>query len=473
MKKSIKEIREGYRNKAFSVTEIVDELIGQIDRIDSKVKAFLTTTFERATEIAREQDRELARDPKVLTKKPLFGIPYGAKDLFSTRDVKTTGGSKIIDNYIPPYDATVIRKINEAGGILLGKLNEDAWGHGSSGEHSDYFPTRNPWDLSRVPGGSSSGSGAAVASQMVAFATATDTAGSARCPAAFCGVTGLKPTYGRVSRYGILAMASSLDSVGHITRSVEDAARVLRVTAGCDQLDATTTSVSVPDYERELSALPQGLAIGVPVEYLEGVVSDVKDGVWKAVKKLETMGARVMEVSLPHTEMAVAAYYIIQPAEVSSNLARYDGVRFGHARETFGDEAKRRIMLGTYTLSAGYYDAYYRKAMQVRTLISNDFRDVFSKVDVLIGPVMPHTAFKLGEKAADPLLLYLEDVFTAPINLAGIPSLAIPCGFDPGNLPIGMQIMGPQFSEDLLFRVGFAYQQETDWHLRMPKLVNE
>lgn len=470
--RSITEIYDGYKKKQWSVEEITSDYISRIEKLDNKVKAFLTTTFEEAMKTAKDLDRELTKDPNIIERKPLFGIPYGAKDLFSTKGIRTTGGSRIIDNYVPPYDSTAIAKIRAAGGVLVGKLNQDAWGHGASGEHSDFFPTRNPWDLNYVPGGSSSGSGAAVAARILPFATATDTAGSARCPASFCGVVGLKPTYGRVSRYGILSMASSLDAVGHITTSVEDSARVLGITAGQDKLDATTTSVPVPDYEKELKSLPKGIKIGIPKEYLSGVVPEVGESIKSAVKKLGEVGNTFTEVSLPHTDLAVPVYYIVQPAEVSSNLARFDGNRFGHVRDTFGDEAKRRIMLGTYTLSAGYYDAYYRKAMQVRTLICEDFKEVFKKVDVLIGPVMPHAAFKLGDKVSDPLLLYLEDVFTAPINLAGLPALAIPCGFGAGNLPIGMQLIGPQFSEVLLFKIGYSYQQVTDWHLKIPAIVD-
>lgn len=465
---SITEILQGYKDHHWTIQEITQGYIGRIKKLDPQVKAFLTYTFDEALRQAKEMDQTLVKNPKILDEKPLFGIPYAAKDLFSTKGVKTTAGSKIIENYISPYDATAISRIKRAGGILLGKLNQDAWGHGTSGENSDFPPTHNPWGLDYVPGGSSSGSGAAVSARMVPFATATDTAGSARCPASFCGVTGLKPTYGRVSRYGIISMASSLDSIGHITVSVEDAAKVLGVTAGHDNLDATTPKVDVPNYQEELNKIPKGLKIGVPKEYLEGVTPEVKSQLEKAIEEFKDLGFSLVEVSLPHTKLAISVYYIVQPAEVSSNLARFDGNRFGHERETFGDEAKRRIMLGTYILSAGYYDAYYKKAMQVRTLICRDFAEAFKKADVLIGPVMPHTAFKIGEKVNDPLLLYLEDVFTAPINLAGLPSLAIPCGFDQKKLPVGMQIIGPQFSENTLFQLGHAYQMKTNWHKEVP-----
>jgi aspartyl-tRNA(Asn)/glutamyl-tRNA(Gln) amidotransferase subunit A len=469
---SIGQILGGYKNKNWSVTDITRSYLARIDKLDGKIRAFLTIIHEDALKDAQNMDQILTRNPDVLKTQHLFGIPYGAKDLFSTRGVRTTAGSKIIGNYIPPYDATAIKKIKNAGGILLGKLNQDAWGHGTSGEHSDYFPTHNPWGLEYVSGGSSSGSGAAVAARMISFATGTDTAGSTRCPASFCNVTGMKPTYGRVSRYGIIAMASSLDSIGHITVNVEDAARVLRVTAGHDELDATTPKVAVPNYLELLKSQSKKIRVGIPKEYLDGVVPEVRTQIENALKKLKELGFAVIEVSLTHTQLALPVYYIVQPAEVSSNLARYDGVRFGHPRETFGDEAKRRIMLGTYILSAGYYDAYYRKAMQVRTLICRDFEEAFQKVDVLIGPVMPHCAFKIGEKVSDPLLLYLEDVFTAPMNLAGIPSLAIPCGFGENGLPIGMQIIGPQFSESLLFQIGHAYQQATDFHKKLPPIIN-
>lgn len=468
---SIQEIIEGYRKKRWSVSEVVEGYISRIERLDPKVKAFLTTSFDLARKTAREKDTELSNNPRILDEKKLFGIPYAAKDLFSTSGVITTAGSKIIGNYIPPYDATAITRINNAGGILLGKLNQDAWGHGASGEHSDFFPTHNPWNLEYVPGGSSSGSGAAVSSRMVTFAMSTDTAGSVRCPASFCGVTGIKPTYGRVSRYGIISMASSLDTVGHIARNVEDTARILSVTAGHDDLDATTPNLPVPSFQDLLKDFNLGLKVGIPKEYLSGLTPEVKSRIETALNALKDLGCTLVEVSLPHTQLAVPVYYIVQPAEVSSNLARFDGNRFGYARETFGDEAKRRIMLGTYILSAGYYDAYYRKAMQVRTLICQDFQEAFSKVDVLVGPVMPHTAFKIGEKVDDPLLLYLEDVFTAPINLAGVPSLAIPCGISELGLPVGMQIVGPQFSEPLLFQVGFAFQKATDWHNKLPPTI--
>lgn len=469
---SIGEIQRGYREKKWSVTQVTKACLSRVEKLDGRIKAFLTVVSDRALERAEELDRELAKDQKVLDQKPLFGIPYAAKDLFSTKGIRTTTGSKVLENYLPAYDATVIGRLDESGAVLIGKTNQDAWAHGTSGENSDFFPTHNPWDLNCVPGGSSSGSAAAVASRMVPFALGTDTGGSIRCPASFCGVTGLKPTYGRVSRYGVIAMASSLDSVGHISLSVEDAARVLTVTAGRDPHDATTPEREVPSYLKGLDNPIGGLKVGVPKEYLsQGVLPEVRLIVEKALAKLEELGAKAVEVSLPHTSEALAVYYIVQPAEVSSNLARYDGIRFGNGRERFGKEAKRRIMLGTYILSAGYYEAYYRKAMQVRTLICQDFQEVFGGVDVLIGPVMPHGAFRLEEKVEDPLSLYLEDVLTVPVNLAGLPALAVPCGFEEKGLPVGLQIIGPQFSEDLLFRVGHAYQKVTDWHLKLPPMA--
>lgn len=475
---SINELIAGYKTKKWTVSEVTQYYIDRAKKLDPKIKAFLTTTFDQALQTAKELDTQLAKNPKVIDQRPLFGIPYAAKDLFSTKGLRTTAGSKVLENYIPPYSATAVSKVETAGAVLLGKLNQDAWAHGTSGENSDYFPTHNPWNLKYVPGGSSSGSAAAVAARLVPFALGTDTGGSIRCPASFCGVTGLKPTYGRVSRYGVVAMASSLDSIGHLTVSAEDSAAVLSVTAGHDPLDATTPNKAVPNYRQNLDKPLKGLKIGVPKEYLVrgpeqtfGVLPEVEDIVEKALDKFEEMGARVVIVSLPHTIQALAVYYIIQPAEVSSNLARYDGNRFGHIRDTFGPEAKRRIMLGTYILSAGYYDAYYKKAMQVRTLVCQDFAKAFQEVDLIAGPVMPHGAFKIGEKINDPLTLYLEDVLTVPVNLAGLPAIAIPCGFESSSLPIGLQLIGPQFSEELLFSASHAFQQSTDWHKRLPPII--
>jgi aspartyl-tRNA(Asn)/glutamyl-tRNA(Gln) amidotransferase subunit A len=475
---TINEIQAGYRQKKWSVAEVTDTYFKKINQLDGKIKAYLTLAPEKARARAAALDQELVKDPTIIDQQKLFGIPYGAKDLYSTAGIRTTAGSRVLENYLPPYNATAVARIDTAGGILLGKLNQDAWAHGSSGENSDFFPTHNPWNLDYVPGGSSSGSAAAVAAGMAVFTLGTDTGGSIRCPASFCGVTGLKPTYGRVSRYGVVAMASSLDSIGHLTRNVADAALVLAVTAGQDPLDATTPPVAVENYQQLISHGIKGLTIGVPNEYIIrgeknalGVTPEVQAITEKTLEQFERLGAKVRPVSLPHTPQALATYYIIQPAEVSSNLARYDGNRFGRTRDQFGAEAKRRIMLGTYILSAGYYEAYYHKAMQVRTLVCRDFADAFRQVDVIIGPVMPHGAFKLGEKVNDPLALYLEDVLTVPVNLAGLPALAVPAGFDGHDLPVGIQIIGPQFSEKTLFQVGQAYQQVTDWHKKEPPIA--
>jgi aspartyl-tRNA(Asn)/glutamyl-tRNA(Gln) amidotransferase subunit A len=369
--------------------------------------------------------------------------------------------------------------LKDVGAIILGKTNLDAWAHGSSGENSDFGPTQNPWGFKYVPGGSSSGSAAAVAAGMCLAATGTDTGGSIRLPASFCNLVGLKPTYGRVSRYGIVAMASSLDSIGHFTKDVTDSAIILNITAGKDFFDATTPTVFVPDYTKNLKRGIKGLKIGIPKEYfIKGMNKEMEKRIKDAIKKLEIFGGRLVDVSLPHTEYALAVYYIIQPSEVSSNLARYDGIRYGFPRDKFGDEARRRIMLGTYALSAGYYEAYYLKAMQVRTLIKKDFDEAFKKVDVLIAPVSPTPPFKLGEKVDNPLQMYLSDIFTVTANLAGIPGLTVPAGFIPSAssgqaLPVGIQILGPQFSEELLFQVAYVYEQETKWYKRKPPLNYE
>lgn len=473
---TIQEALKGLEKKKFSAVELTRACLKQIRKYDKGLNAFITVCEDEALAEARKADkiREEAHGLNgLLRKKRILGIPVAVKDLYMTKDVETTAGSKVLKDYLPQYNATVIQRLKDAGGIIVGKLNQDAWGHGGSGENTDYQLIKNPWDLGRVPGGSSSGAGVAVAAGMCLAAGGTDTGGSVRSPASFCGVVGLKPTYGRVSRYGIVAMASSLDSIGHLTRSVCDAAKILEITAGSDFFDATTPEEKVEIYTERLAKQRlkfHKLTIGVPKEYfLEDVDNEVKLKVEAAVKLFEEQGVNVEEISLPHTEYGIAIYYIIMSSEVSSNLARYDGIRYGSKRITFGDEAKRRIMLGTYVLSAGYYEAYYKKAMQVRTLIKKDFAKAFETVDVIIAPVAPTVPFKFGEKQT-PLELYLADIFVEPANLAGIPALALPCGFSSSGLPIGMQIMGPQFSEELLFRVGHTYQQLTDWHKRRPNL---
>ena len=465
---SIQQVKQGLKAKKFSAEEVLKSCLKQIKRVDKVLKAFLLVVEEKKLiQQARKVDKKIAQG---LELKALEGIPIVLKDLFSTEDLTTTAGSEIIKNYSPPYDCTVVKRLRDAGAIILGKTNEDAWGHGSSGENSDFFPTKNPWDLERVPGGSSSGSGAAVASGECLAATGTDTGSSVRLPAAFCNLTGIKPTYGRVSRYGIIAMASSLDSIGHLTRDVYDNALILSITAGQDKKDATSSSEIVPNYLATLKKPIKKLTLGMPKEYFPQELDPrIKQLTYKAIELLKQKGIKIKAISLPHTKYATAAYYIIVPSEISSNLARFDGIRFGFDRTKFGPEAKRRIMLGTYTLSAGYVEAYYKKAQRVRTLIKQDFEKAFKQVDLLIAPSSPTPPFKLGEKQADPLQMYLSDIFMCPINLAGIPSLNLPCGFI-NNLPIGMQIIGPQFSEDQLYQLGYFYQQLTDWHQRRPKI---
>lgn len=475
---TIKEAQNGLRSKKFSSVELTTACLEQIKKYNQTLNAFITVIEKEALESAKKADtlaspgsgRHLASQDQVWEAKPLLGIPIALKDLFSTKGVKTTAGSSILKDYIPQYDATVVKKLKDAGAIILGKLNHDAWGHGASGENSDFGLTKNPWNQEYVPGGSSSGSGASVAADMCLMATGTDTGGSSRLPAAFCNAVGLKPTYGRVSRYGVISMASSLDSIGHLTKTVEDSALVLNITAGQDPNDSTTPNKEVPDYTKKLNAGVKGFKIGKPKEYFtHGLDKQIEQLTNNALKKYEKLGAEIVDISLPHTEYANPCYYIIQPAEVSSNLARYDGIRYGNGRESFGDEAKRRIMLGTYTLSAGYYDAYYKKAMQIRTLIKQDFDNAFEKVDAIITPISPTPPWRLGEKINDPLKMYLSDIFTVTANLAGIPGLSIPIGFV-NELPVGMQILGPQFSESKLFQIGHAYEQATEWHKHKPKL---
>jgi len=459
---TIKKVLIGLKDKQFSSVELVNDCLEQIKKKD--LNAFITVCEKEALEQAKQAD-ELIKAGQDL---PLLGIPIAAKDIFSTKGIRTTASSKVLENYIPEYDATVIAKLKNAGAIIIGKTNCDAWAHGSSGENSDFGPTKNPWNEEYVPGGSSSGSAVSVAANMAIAATGTDTGGSIRLPASFTNTVGLKPTYGRVSRYGIIAMASSLDTIGHFTKTVEDSAIFLKVTAGQDKNDATTPPKAVPDYEKALTGSIKGLKIGVPKEYfIEGLDKRIKKNIENAIKFYEENGAEVQEISLPHTDDAIACYYIIQPAEVSSNLARYDGIRFGNLRDSFGQEAKRRIMLGTFTLSVGYYDAYYKKAMKVRTLILEDYEKAFQKVDTIITPTSPTLPWKFGEKVDDPLAMYLSDVFTVTANIAGIPGLSVPTGFIDG-LPVGMQILGKQFSEDLLFKAGNFYEQAHDFYKQTP-----
>lgn len=458
--------KEKLKNKEFSAVELTQAYLNRIEKLDSKLNAFITVTRDEALAQAIGADELLGTGAD----KPLLGIPIALKDLFVTKDVKTTAGSKVLENYLGQYDGTAVTKLKAAGAVILGKLNCDAWAHGSSGENSDFGPTLNPYNTDYVPGGSSSGSPAAVAAGMSLVATGTDTGGSIRLPASFTNTVGLKPTYGRVSRYGVIAMASSLDSIGHFTKTVEDNALVLNVTAGQDTMDATTPNKEVSDYTATIKEGVKGLKIGIPQEYfIEGLDPRIKEVIEKAIDFYKSNGAEIIEVSLPHTKYAIEVYYIIQTAEVSSNLARYTGIRYGSGRQNFGDEAKRRIMLGTYVLSAGYYDAYYKKAMQVRTLLKKDFDEAFQKVDVLLTPASPSLPFKLGERTDDPLQMYLSDIFTVHANLVGVPGLSVPAGFVDG-LPVGMQLLGKHFDEATLYRTAYAFEQENPYWKQEPIL---
>jgi aspartyl-tRNA(Asn)/glutamyl-tRNA(Gln) amidotransferase subunit A len=470
------------RRREISAVELTRAVLDRIQRVEPTLRAYLTLTPERALADAEAADRAYAAGEN----KPLQGIPLAIKDVLSTRGIETTCGSRILKGYTPVFDATVVARLSQAGMVLLGKANMDEFAMGSSTENSAYAITRNPWDTERVPGGSSGGSAAAVSAGMAAGAIGTDTGGSIRQPGAFCGLAALKASYGRVSRYGLIAFGSSLDGAGPLTRTVEDAARILQVIAGHDPLDSTTMTAPVPDYLAHLSGEVKGLKIGIPREYfIDGMQPEVEQAVRAALAHLQGRGASLVEISLSHTEYSLPVYYLIAPAEASANLARYDGIRFGQKIDRgqmwptykatrgqgFGAEVKRRIMLGTYALSAGYYDAYYGKAQAVRTLIRQDFDRAFEQVDVIITPTTPKTAFKIGENSGDPLQMYLEDVFTLPASLAGICGLNVPCGFDSHGLPIGMQIMARPFHEEMILRVGHAYEQAHDWHTRRPSLM--
>jgi len=470
-----KGIKNRLHNKEISVTDLVNEAYAQIKAQDDKIQAFLTLNEEKALEEAKALDNEGGQADEAL-----FGLPIGIKDNIVTKGLRTTCASKLLENFEPLHDATVVERIKEQKGIIIGKLNMDEFAMGSSNENSGFQVTRNPWNLEHVPGGSSGGSAAAVASGMVPFSLGSDTGGSIRQPAAFCGVVGMKPTYGRVSRFGLVAFASSLDQIGPFTRTVEDNAFLLNTISGVDKFDSTSANVDVPDFTKALTGDIKGLRVAVPKEYLgEGVSENVKEQVKKALATLESLGAVVEEVSLPHSKYALAAYYLLASSEASANLARFDGVRYGVRAEAenlldmykktrsqgFGPEVKRRIMLGTFALSSGYYDAYYKKAQKVRTLIKRDFENVFEKYDVVIGPTTPTTAFKIGEKIADPLTMYANDILTIPVNLAGVPALSMPCGLSEG-LPVGLQIIGKPFDEETVYRVAHAYEQAANLNLK-------
>lgn len=453
---TIKETQEGLVGKKFSAVELVDSYLERIKKYNGEYNIFLTISEDVAYKKAKELDKLGTYS------NPLSGIVTAHKDIFLTKGVKTTAASKVLENYVPEYSSTVVKKMEETGAIMIGKTNCDAWAHGASGENSDFGPTKNPWNKEYVPGGSSSGSAASVSAGLSVIATGTDTGSSIRQPASFCGVVGLKPTYGAVSRYGIIAMASSLDCPGPIAQTVVDAEIVFNVIKGEDGYDSTVVNSK---YE----ARNTKLKIGIPKEYfVEGIDKEVEKSVLSASQVFKKEGIELVDVSLPHTKYAIDVYYIIQPAEVSSNLGRYDGIRYGNWRDNFGAEAKRRIMLGTYVLSAGYYDAYYLKAQKVRSKIIQDFDDVFTKVDAILAPVSPTPPFKLGEKTNDPLQMYLADIFTVSANLAGIPGLSLPAGFSKAGLPLGFQLMGPRFSENRLFELGKKFHKAIDYR---PKIA--
>jgi aspartyl-tRNA(Asn)/glutamyl-tRNA(Gln) amidotransferase subunit A len=466
------------KTKQISSLELTRSTLERLHSVEPRVKALVTLTEELALKQAERADQMIAHGQIT----PLTGVPGVIKDNICTRGVKTTCSSRMLENFVPPYQATVVNKLDAVGMVMIGKANMDEFAMGSSTENSAFFTTHNPWDLERVPGGSSGGSAASVAAGESIYALGSDTGGSIRQPAGFCSVTGLKPTYGRVSRYGLVAFASSLDQIGPLTQDVTDSALVMNCIAGYDSCDSTSAPGQVPDYTRALNSDIKGLRLGVPKEYfVEGMQPEVKSAIEKAIHLLSQMGAQVdWEVSLPSTPYALAVYYIIAPSEASANLARYDGVKYGFSYQEaknmweamektrqfgFGAEVKRRIMLGTYALSAGYYDAYYLKAQKVRTLIRREFDQAFEKYDALITPTSPTTPFKIGEKANDPVQMYLSDVCTLPINIAGVPAISIPAGFAAG-LPVGMQMIGKPFSEETLFRIAYAYQQNSDWHLK-------
>ncbi|MFQ5586192.1 MAG: Asp-tRNA(Asn)/Glu-tRNA(Gln) amidotransferase subunit GatA [Thermodesulfobacteriota bacterium] len=480
---TIHELSERLERGDISSREATEGFLKRIDKVEERIKAYITVDREGALRAAEEADKRRTSGENIT---PLTGVPIAVKDIFSTRGLLTTCASKILDNYIPPYDATVVRKLKEAGAVILGKNNMDEFAMGSSTENSGFFTTRNPWEPERVPGGSSGGSAAAVAAGECAASVGTDTGGSIRQPAACCGVVGLKPTYGRVSRYGMVAFASSLDQAGPLTKDVTDAAIILQVISGHDPLDSTSIDAPVPDYSASLKGNIEGLTIGIPKEYfIEGVDGEVEGAVRGAVEILKGRGAKVVDISLPHTEYAVSVYYLVATAEASSNLARYDGVKYGFRIEKakglmemycksrdagFGAEVKRRIMLGAYALSAGYYDAYYKKASQVRSLVRSDFDEAFKRCDVIVTPTTPTPAFTIGERVQDPLTMYLSDIFTISCNLAGIPAISLPCGFSSGNLPIGLQIIGRPLDEETVLRTAYTYEQATEWHTRRAEL---
>lgn len=469
-------------NKEITSVELTQDVLSRIDEVEGDVEAYLTITRAEALAQAEAVDKKIAAGEEISF---LEGIPGAIKDNICTKGVKTTCASKILEHFVPPYDATVMTEIKAENPVILGKVNMDEFAMGGSTENSAYHVTHNPWNLDCVPGGSSGGSAAAVAAGTAIWALGSDTGGSIRQPASFCGVVGMKPTYGRVSRYGLVAYASSLDQIGPLTRDVTDCAHLLNIIAGHDEMDSTSSAAEVPDYTKSLVEDVKGLKIGLPKEYfVEGMDPEVEQAVRTAIKKYEELGAEVVEISLPHTEYAISTYYLIAPAEAATNLERYDGVSYGERvdgedlvqmmtntrDEKFGEEVKRRIMIGNYALSAGYYDAYYLKALKVRTLVQQDYTEAFKKVDVIMAPTAPTPAFKIGEMIADPLQMYLQDVCTVPLNLAGLPGISIPCGKSSKGLPIGLQIIGKPLAEETLIRTAYTYEQSQDYHKQMPEL---
>lgn len=471
------------RTKEISPVEITSVILDRIDKFDKKLNSYITPLRDSAMKTAEKAEKDIIAGNYL---GPLHGIPLSLKDIFVMKDAPSTCGSKMLEKFISPYDSTVAAKLKNSGAIIIGKNNMDEFAMGSSNETSFFRPVRNPWDLERVPGGSSGGSCAATASGLCLGSVGTDTGGSIRQPSALCGVVGLKPTYGRVSRYGMIAFASSLDQAGPVARTVEDASIILNVISGRDSHDSTSVDIDVPDFTTHLNEDIKGIKIGIPKEYfIEGMDEDVRSAVDLAIKKLEKLGADIVEISLPHTKYAVSTYYIIAPSEASSNLARYDGVKYGYRTknpetlrdllfksrsEGFGEEVKRRIMLGTYALSSGYYDAYYIKAQKVRTLIKQDFDEAWKKVDVIATPTSHETAFKIGEKTEDPVKMYLSDLLTIPCNIAGMPGISIPCGLSRDNLPIGLQFIGKAFDEETILKVANNYEQSEQWHLKKPPI---
>ena len=483
IEKTAAELAQALANGEISSVELTQSYLDRIKKYNEELNSYITVCEESALVQAKEADKKRVHSDS----SPLLGIPLAHKDIFCTNGVTTTCGSRMLHNFIAPYDATVVGKLNDAGVVMLGKTNMDEFAMGSSNETSFFGPVRNPWDTNRVPGGSSGGSAAAVAADLCTMATGTDTGGSIRQPAAFCGITGFKPSYGRVSRWGMIAFASSLDQAGPLTKSAEDAALMTNVMAGLDKKDSTSIDKPVEDYTATLNDSLEGLKIGIPKQHFaEGLTADVEKGIQEALCEYEKLGASITEVDLPNNHLSVSAYYVVAPAEASANLSRYDGVRYGYRcanpadledmynrtrSEGFGEEVKRRILVGTYALSAGYYDAYYRKAQKIRRLIKNDFVETFKEVDVIIGPTSPHTAFELGTKT-DPVTMYLEDIYTIAVNLAGLPAISIPAGIANG-LPLGMQIVGRDFGEAQILNVAHQFQQQTDWHRQKPNFGQE